>query len=186
MVTTRLLTANDLFRLGPDAPYELIEGELVEVMSPQGRVHGRVLSNLDFFLNQEIRARHAGELLVGDVGFILQRNPDTVLGPDLAYVRADRLDNAGDVFLELAPDLAIEVVSPSNTAPEIARKVQIYLAAGSIEVWVVRPREQEIVVHPGEAPPEILEIGDILETLVFPNFTLQISDVFAQPRAAPK
>jgi Uma2 family endonuclease len=178
MVTTRLLTAEDLYQLGPDAPYELIEGGLVEVMSPQGRVHGRVLANLTHFLNQEIRARHSGELLVGDVGFILARNPDTVLGPDLAYVRTERLANAGDSFLELAPDLAIEVISPSNTSTEIARKTTIYLAAGTIEVWVVRPKEREVTVHRGQGRVEVLHGADKLESPIFPKLSLPINEIF--------
>jgi len=177
MVTTRLLTAEDLFQLGPDAPYELIEGELVEV-SPQGRVHGRAISNLAYFLTNEIRADRSGEILSGDVGFILARVPDTVLAPDIAFVRTARLLDAGDGYLEMAPDLAIEVVSPGNTAAEIARKTAIYLAAGANEVWVVRPREREVAVHRGQSRIELLRGDDILESPLFPNLSLRISEIF--------
>lgn len=177
MVTTRLYTADDLFQLGPDAPYELIEGELIEV-SPQGRIHGRAISNLAFFLTQEIRADQSGELLSGDVGFVLAQKPDTVLAPDIAFVRTERLLNAGDGYLKLAPDLAIEVVSPGNSAAEIARKTAIYLAAGSNEVWVVRPREREVAVHRGHDMVNILKGEDTLESPLFPNLSLPISEIF--------
>jgi Uma2 family endonuclease len=177
MVTTRLYTADDLFQLGPDAPYELIEGELIEV-SPQGRIHGRAISNLAFFLTQEIRVDQSGELLSGDVGFILAQDPDTVLAPDVAFVRMERLLNEGDGYLKLAPDLAIEVVSPGNSVREIARKTAIYLAAGSNEVWVVRPRERDVAVHRPNAAVAILRDKERLESPLFPNLSLPISEIF--------
>lgn len=178
MVTTRLLTADDLYQLGPDAPYILIEGKLVEV-SPQGRVHGRAISNLAFFLTGEIRAGIRGELLSGDVGFILKRSPDTVLAPDIAFVRAERLLDAGDGYLDLAPDLAIEVVSPGNTVTEIARKTSIYLAAGTSEVWVVRPKEREVTVHRGQQGwVADLRSTDKLESPIFPKLSLSVNEIF--------
>ncbi len=177
MVTTRLLSADDLFELGPDAPYELIEGELIEV-SPQGRLHGRVLSKLNSILDNEVVTDDAGELLVGDVGFVLSRNPDTVLAPDLAFVRAERLVGAGDGYLDFAPDLAIEVVSPSNTLSDIARKVQLYLANGSSEVWVVRPREREIIVHCNEASAVIFRDDELLQSSVFPGKHISLGRMF--------
>lgn len=177
MVTTRLLTAEDLYQLGPDAPYELIEGELVEV-SPQGRVHGRAVSNLAFFLTSEIRSGVQGELLTGDIGFILSRSPDTVLAPDISFVRADRLIDEGDGYLELAPDLAIEVLSPSNTAREIERKTAIYLGAGTSEVWVVRPKQRDVTVHHNDGWMEILQGGAHLRTPLFPNLLLPIDEIF--------
>lgn len=177
MVTTRLLTVEDLYQLGPDAPYILVEGALVEA-SPQGRVHGRAISNLAFFLTGEIRAGIPGELLSGDGGFILNRSPDTVLAPDIAFVRAERLMDAGDGYLDLAPDLAIEVVSPGNTAAEIARKTTIYLAAGTIEVWVVRPKEREVTVHRGQGRVEVLRDADKLKSPIFPELSLSINEIF--------
>lgn len=177
MVTTRLFTADELFQLGPDAPYELIEGDLIEV-SPQGRVHGRAVSNLAFFLTSEIRSGVSGELLTGDIGFILARSPDTVLEPDIAFVRAEHLVDAGDGFLELAPDLAIEVVSPSNTASEIARKIAIYLGAGTSEVWVVRPKQRDVTVHHSDGRVEVLRGADRLEGPIFPNLVLPIDQIF--------
>ncbi|MCA9859591.1 MAG: Uma2 family endonuclease [Thermomicrobiales bacterium] len=181
MVTTRSITAAELFQLGPDAPYVLIEGELVEVMSPQGRLHGKVLSRLNSILDTEIVEPGTGELLVGDVGFVLTRNPDTVLAPDLAFVRAERLANAGDGYLELAPDLAIEVVSPGNTLADIARKVELYLVHGSSEVWVVRPRERTIVVHHADTGKTVFRDDETLSSPLFPGKSLALRSVF-RPR----
>lgn len=177
MVSTRPLTADDLFRLGPDAPYELIEGELIEV-SPQGREHGRVLSNLDYLLNHEARTHMLGEVLVGDVGFILARSPDSVLAPDLAFVRSERLVDEGPGYLELAPDLAIEVVSPSNSISEIARKINLYLTSGSSEVWVVRPREQDIVVYSASGDRIVFQGDDLFSSSVIPTLAFHVSQIF--------
>ncbi len=179
MVTTRYTTADELFQLGPDAPYVLIEGELVEEVRPQGRLHGRVLSKLNSILDTKIVDPALGELLVGDVGFLLARNPDTVLAPDLAFVRAERLANAGDGYLPFAPDLAIEVVSPSNTLTEIARKVELYLRHGSSEVWVVRPRERGIVIHRAGVVATIVHDGESIISPLFPGKTIDFSSVFS-------
>ncbi|HET9660299.1 MAG TPA: Uma2 family endonuclease [Thermomicrobiales bacterium] len=178
MVTTRHITAAELFDLGPDAPYELIEGELVEVMSPQGRLHGRILSRFNSILDTEIVEPRTGELLGGDVGFVLAHNPDTVLAPDLAFVRAERLANAGDGYREFAPDLAIEVVLPSNSLAEIARKVELYLRHGSSEVWVVRPRQREIGVHRAGASTTTVRHDDMLTSPLFPGKAIAAGRIF--------
>lgn len=178
MVTTRHITAAKLFQLGPDAPYVLIEGELVEVMSPQGRLHGKVLLKLSSILDTEIVDPEVGELLVGDVGFVLARNPDTVLAPDLAFVRAERLENAGDAYLDFAPDLAIEVVSPSNTLAEIARKVDLYRSHGSSEVWVVRPRERDIIVHRAGVSTTTVRHDEMLTSPLFPGKAIAVGRFF--------
>jgi len=156
----------------------LIEGELVEEVSPQGRLHGKVLSKLSSILDTEVVTPEMGELLVGDVGFVLARNPDTVLAPDLAFVRAERLENAGDAYLDFAPDLAIEVVSPSNTLAEIARKIELYLLHGSSEVWVVRPRQREILVHRADATQAVFRAGETLTTQLFPGKAITLGRVF--------
>ncbi len=178
MVTTRFITAEELFQMGPDAPFVLIEGELVEEMSPQGRLHGKVLLKLGSLLDTEVVDPGMGELLVGDVGFVLARNPDTVLAPDLAFVRAERLANAGDAYLDFAPDLEIEVVSPSNTPAEIARKTKLYLLHGSSEVWVVRPRQRDVVVHRADATETVVRDGETLSSLLFPGKAINLSRIF--------
>ena len=117
-------------------------------------------------------------MLSGDVGFILSRNPDTVLAPDIAFVRAARLANAGDGYLELAPDLAVEIISPGNSSAEIERKISIYFESGSDEVWVVSPRKREVAVHRGQGMVEALRVDDKLESPIFPNLSLRISEIF--------
>ncbi len=90
MVTTRLLTAEDLYQLGPDAPYILVEGELVEVNQPGG-IHGEVAGKISANLGMFILTNKLGKFFTHDAGFVLQQNPDTVFGPDFAFIRQGRL-----------------------------------------------------------------------------------------------
>src|SRR5215204_1954689 len=146
MVTSQLLTANDLWSLGDSGEnVELIDGELVP-MVPPGFDHGMIQIKLGSILLRHVETLSLGKVS-GDAGFVLRRSPDTVLGPDLSFIASDRipLDQTG--FLELAPDLAVEIVSPGNPPGEIERELAIYLQAGVRCIWIVYPRERQVVVH---------------------------------------
>jgi Uma2 family endonuclease len=121
-------------------------------------------------------------IVVFDVLFRFERNPDQALVPDMAFVRADRLPprDAWHRVAEMPPDLVLEVVSPNDTGPEIAEKVAYYLAHGVPLVWVAYPSRREIVVHrPGQGPRP-LGIGDVLDgEEILPSFRLPLADVFA-------
>src|SRR3954470_9248342 len=113
---TNLITAEELFDMGDIGRCELIDGEIVR-MSPAGAKHGIVAMNLGATLRQFVKAKGLGRVFAAETGFKLA--PRRVRAPDVAFVRADRL--AGGVpekFFDGPPDLAIEVVSPSDTWPE--------------------------------------------------------------------
>src|SRR5918912_2237261 len=130
--TTVLYTADDLLRI-PERDgvrYELVNGEL-KTMTPTGGAHGVIVAELTAALIQHVRAHRLGRIFGESTGFVLRRNPDTVRTPDVAFVAADRLPATVPVgYLELAPDLAIGVVSPSDTVAEVGRKVEEYVRAG--------------------------------------------------------
>src|SRR5258705_1679061 len=111
----QLMTAEDLVYTNvPNKRTELVRGRLI-VHEPPGGLHGYVAANLAFRLSQHVDLTGAGAVLVGDVGFTLQRDPDTVRGPDVAFVRKDRLpEPIPTTYLEFAPDLVVEVLSPSD------------------------------------------------------------------------
>src|SRR5919109_1548043 len=137
--TTSLMTAEEAEHLPSDLRWELIDGVLIE-MPPVNASHGGIAVTIALVVGQYIRAHRLGRLYV-EVGFILRRNPDTVRAPDLAFVRADRLPPGGEPrgFWEIAPDLAVEIVSPSNTPAEVQVKIREWIEAGTREVWVVYP-----------------------------------------------
>src|SRR6266851_4026194 len=136
------VTAGDLASLEGDGyRYDLLKGDLIRV-SPAGFRHGRLAAEIARRLgNFLVQHPHLGVVVGAETGFRLSRNPDTVLGPDAAVVRSERLPRpeAQVGFLELAPDLAVEIVSPTDRRTTVSGKVDAYLAAGVRLVWVMEP-----------------------------------------------
>ncbi len=181
MATTRLITAEDLFRMeeGTDR-LELIRGELRR-MPPAGGEHGEIGQDLAGHLWLHVRTYRLGKVYSADTGFVIERGPDTVLAPDIAYIRADRLPpkEARAGFLPIPPDLAVEVLSPSERAGAIAAKVALYLGAGVRLVWLIRPRTRTIEVHHADGTHRILRLSDELDGGdVVPGFQLPVAELF--------
>jgi Uma2 family endonuclease len=178
--TDRLLTAEELYDMPEDdARYELVEGRLV-VSEPAGCEHGEIAVQVGALLLAFVRPRRLGAVMV-DSGYVLARGPDTVRGPDVSFVRADRRParEVAHRFYEGAPDLAVEIVSPSDGAAEVARKVANYLAGGTRAVWVVYPRTRTVVVHPDDGPPRMLGSDDTLDGgAALPGFACPVAEFF--------
>lgn len=180
MVTARLITADDLYQLGPDAPYILVEGALVDV-NPPGGIHGEVAGKLSAYLGIFILTNKLGKFFTNDAGFVLQQNPDTVFGPDLAFIRQGRLTKSPTSYIRTVPDLAVEVVSPSNTRPDVDRKTRIYLDAGVEQVWIVDPFRRELSVRQTDAPIVVLGPDDIIRGYdLLPGFELRVGELFEE------
>jgi Uma2 family endonuclease len=180
MATAKLFTAEDLAEMGPDAPYELDMGELVEV-SPSFGDASAIAVNFAAPLKTFVKRDRLGVVFGADGGFFLTRNPDTVRAPDVAFVRKERIPPGHNLrsFIPVAPDLAVEVLSSSNTPREIERKIAHYFAAGTTLVWIAHPLRQAVeVVRPGQ-DRRLLRIGDVLDGEdVIPGFRLPVADVF--------
>lgn len=179
--TTRLMTAEELLAMPKDAcRYELVKGELI-TMAPVGGDHALVGTDVVMLLGAFVKAHDLGKVFL-EGGFILATDPDTVRGPDVAFVRKGRLP-AGRLpsFIPLAPDLAIEVVSPNDRYTQVAAKVAEYLAAGTRLVVVIDPRALTITKYPARGETTRLSEGDTL-TLddVVPGFECAVSDAFEQ------
>ena len=136
-----LLTAEELICLPTaDRRYELVKGELFE-MPPAGGRHGSVAMRIGSLLDTHVLANQSGYVFAAETGFILRRDPDTVRAPDASFVAKDRLP-MGELptgYVDVAPDLAVEVVSPSDRETEVLDKVEEWLQAGSRLVWVLYP-----------------------------------------------
>jgi Uma2 family endonuclease len=175
------MTAEELWQLpDDDHQYDLIDGVLYR-MAPPGGDHGYLSVELSRRIANFVEPSHAGRTHA-DTGFILSREPaDTVLAPDVAFVRADRIvpPDRHRGFLDQAPDLAIEVRSPGNTRAELARMAAIYLRAGVSLVWLVDPDRRTITVRDAAAGTRILSADDELEGgSVLPGFRLPLSVFF--------
>lgn len=176
------LTADDLLRLPDDEQRsELVRGELRQ-MPPAGGEHGSLVGNLHILVGSFVRGAQLGVTFAAETGFVLRQDPDTVRAPDIAFVRRERLSE-GPIpkgYLPFAPDLAVEVISPSETAEEVQEKVTDYLAAGSRMVWLVYPRSKTIAVHTPEGV-RTLSRGDVLDGGdVLPGFQAAAADIFAE------
>ncbi|HET7076948.1 MAG TPA: Uma2 family endonuclease [Chloroflexia bacterium] len=174
-------TVDDLLNLPDDGfRYELVEGELHK-MPPLGRRHGRIIVNLSTPLDHYVRAQGLGEVYA-EVGYLLAENPDTVLAPDVSFLRQERLAEADPdrPYWVGAPDLAVEVVSPGDRYSEVNEKVARWLAAGTLLVWVIDPRRQQIAVHQAPSTVTNLALADTLDGGdVLPGWTLPVREVFA-------
>lgn len=179
MVTTKLLTAQDLRNLGDRGDnLELIRGELVEVTLPNS-THGSVMTSIALLIGNFVREHRLGRLYTGDVGVVIEHNPDTVLGPDLSFFIADRVPADKPVYFQTPPDLTIEIVSPSNAAREIERKTGMYLEAGVSQVWIVYPAMRQVAVHSPSGAPMTLQADDQLTGGdILPGFSITVSSIF--------
>lgn len=179
--STRLLTVEDLYDLPEDGRrYELVEGYLLSEPLPGPR-HGRVIARIVHLLVDHVDSHQLGEVIAADSGFILARSPDTVRGPDVAFVARERYDAAGDPVTAFpgAPDLAVEVVSPSSRPADVHGKVADYLAAGTKLVWVVDPAAKTVTVYRTLLQPRTLGGEDRLEGEdVLPGFSVAAADCF--------
>jgi Uma2 family endonuclease len=180
-VSAQHITAEQLLRTPRDGfRYELVAGELKK-MSPAGSEHGAIVMNLAYALRKHVVEMELGIVFGAETGFLLSRNPDTVRAPDIAYVRKERIPSEGlpRTFWPGAPDLAVEVVSPSDTVSEIDEKIEAWLSAGCLAVWIVDPRLQTVTVHRSVTDIHTLTVKDALDGgQVVPGFQCPVRDVF--------
>jgi len=179
MVTSQLLTAKDLWNLGDSAgDYELIEGELVP-MAPPGFEHGVIQTRIGSILLRHVEALDLGRVAT-DAGLKLRQEPDTVVAPDIMFLSKTRLPDEPAGYLDFAPDLAIEIVSPSSSPGDIERKLALYLQSGVRLVWIVYPRQRQVIVHtPNDAPRFVNETDEITGGEVLPGLSFKVSEIFA-------
>ena len=177
----KLLTADDLLVLDSKGVQgELIRGVLHETVSAGGE-HGKIVVNFAVGLGNFVKPRRLGTLFASDTGVWLERGPDTVREPDVAFVSAERLPLDARIrgYLELVPDLVVEIVSPSDTRREVEAKALMWLSYGVTLVWVANPETRTIDVRPSGAPVFTLTEDGVLDGgTVLPGFTLPVREVF--------
>lgn len=181
MTTIQTITADELLQRPDDGfRYELVKGELVK-MAPAGSEHGKLAMRVGWRLAQHVESQNLGNVYAAETGFQLASNPDTVRAPDVAFVRQERVAEAGEVrgFWPGAPDLAVEVVSPGDTYAEVEDKVLDWLDAGTLMVAVVNPRQRTVTIYRSRADIVILTRDDLLDgNNVVPGWILPIRELF--------
>lgn len=167
------LPEEDAFRV------ELSRGRVVREPRP-GAEHGWLAARLFRAIDGYVEEHGLGAVAI-ETGFLLSRRPATVRGPDVAFISKDHLPPEGipTGFWPLAPELAVEVLSPSNIAAEIQEKVLEYLEAGTRLVWVVDPRSSTVTVWHPPRQARVLREGETLDgSDVLPGFELEVVDIF--------
>lgn len=180
-IAEKLMTAEEFWKLPErETKLELVRGRVIETMPPGG-LHGRIASKLLTRLENWASLNGTGETGM-ESGFSLALEPDTTRSPDAFFVRADRVQEAGgtpEAYWKIPPDLAVEVISPSESAEDIQAKVRDYLLAGTPLVWVVYPRTREIVEHTPDGLARTRTEKDTLENAdVLPGFSCVVCELF--------
>lgn len=181
------LTAELLLTLPDDGmDRELVNGQLRErPMTRRNRFHTRAVAELTYQLKawQVEHAPQSAEVHSGEVGCILRRNPDTAVGIDVAVFSTEvtSRQTSETSMIEVAPMLAIEVLSPFDKIEDIHGKVDLYLDAGTSLVWIVDPYFQTVQVHRRNAAPETFNCEEAVEGgEVLPGLKLAVADVFGR------
>lgn len=173
-------TAEELLLLPDGMHGEIVRGVFVP-MSPTHSPHGSVTGRVSYAVMEYVYPRGAGEVFAAETCFRLARRPDTVRCPDVGFVTADRLPlGVQSGVFEGAPDLAVEVLSPSNSYNEMSRKTAEYLRAGGRQVWIVDPDARTVTTHTAGGLPRFLEGDDVLEGGdLLPGFSAPVAQFFA-------
>ncbi|OHB68760.1 MAG: hypothetical protein A2V70_01880, partial [Planctomycetes bacterium RBG_13_63_9] len=177
----KLVSAEELWRMPEPADglrYEIFEGELIQ-MTPAGGRHGGITLAVGKVLLTFVGEKGLGHVVSNDTGVFMEKDPDTVLAPDLAYWSRQRLAELPEGFVEVPPDLAVEVISPGDWQSYVHRKVLHYLDHGVALVWVVDPKTRTVTVYRSRQDVRILaETEEITGADVLPGFSCSVGEFF--------
>ena len=180
--TEALMTGEELLASGYSALCELVEGRIVP-MSPTGLRHGDYESNFDVALKTFVKSRRLGKVLVGEVGLYTHRNPDTVRAADVAFISNERLarqSKAGD-YLEVAPELIVEILSPDDRWSDVTQKLREYFAVDVRLVWVADPEARVIYAYRSLTDVREFNLADtIMGDDVLPEFSVPVASLFEE------
>jgi len=176
---TELITGEALLAMGDIGPCELIDGRIVP-MSLTGDGHGYIEFNLGAELRQFVRKHKLGRIMGGEIGIYIRRNPDQIRGADIVLISKEKLPELTGKFLEVAPELVVEVMSPNDVWEEVRRKLADYFSIGVEQVWVVEPRNRKGLIYRSNTDIEEFGEGDtLLGDGILAGFQLEISTFFA-------
>jgi Uma2 family endonuclease len=178
-VGEKLITADELFKMGTEVRTELVKGVLRE-MNPTGWSHGNIASEIHLKLGPFVRDHGLGQTVIAEAGFRIESNPDTVRAPDVAFVCADRVPTGfHGKFFEGAPDLAVEVVSPTDRLTDVMEKVELWLRCGTQTVWLVDPiRKSASVFKVADGQVQSCNVEVLVDQDLLPGFELPVSELW--------
>jgi Uma2 family endonuclease len=147
---------------------------------PTGHPHGFIESMIAFFLNLFIREQKLGRVLTGEVGIYTKRNPDQIRAADVAFISHERLAQAQETgFLDVAPELIVEIMSPANTWMEAQEKLAEYFAIDVKMVWIVDPQLEQVHIYRSPEQMRLLRKQDTLTGEdILPGFSVALTEIF--------
>jgi Uma2 family endonuclease len=162
--------------------FELVRGEVIELPAPT-KPHGFICGNVVRILGNFVFQQGKGYLTSNDSGVLLEKGPDTVRGPDVAYYEdATTFAELHPKYGEVPPRLAVEVLSPNDRAAKLLRKINDYLRCGVGLVWVIDPESRTVTVHrPGQSQVEFAENQELTGEDVLSGFRCRVADFFLLP-----
>ena len=169
------MTAEELMQLDGPNRHELIKGELLTMPPPQFE-HGRVVANLTILLGPHVKANNLG-YICAETGYKLETNPDTVLGPVVSFVSRERAGNVPQGYYSGTPDVAVEVLSPSDRRSRVEWKTDLWLSLGARSVWVVNPKLRTVEVVRASGRKLFHESDELVDDTV-PGFHVAVSEIF--------
>jgi len=176
----RLLTSEELPTAAGDTPGELVRGEFIE-MTPTGGPHAEVEANIAYELNRFVKGKGLGKVLCGEIGIITERGPDTVRGADVAFISTERLGqraSAGSGYLDVAPELVVEIVSPNDRWSHIQEKLTEYFAIRVQVVWLVDPKRRQLTLYRSLTDAELLGASAMLSGGdILPGFEIAVAEL---------
>ena len=178
--TETLLTGEKALALGDIGPYELIEGRIV-YMSPTGVRHGDYEGNFYEHLKAFVRQHKLGKVVVGEVGVYIRRNPDTVRGVDVAFISTERYAQRQQTsgFLDVAPELIVEILSPDDRWNEVKQKLKEYFSIGVKVVWVADPADKTVTAYHSLTDMREFTLADALtDDDVLAGFSVSVAELF--------
>ena len=177
----RLVTGEELIAMDDIGLCELIDGRIVR-MNPAGLSHAVLVSNLVAALAVFARPRKLGQVLSGEVGIYTRRNPDSVRAADIAFVSRARLAGlTAKGYLTVAPEIIVEVISPTDRWQDVRQKLEEYFAIGVQRVWIVEPDKRTVLVYAASADVRAYRKGDtLIGEGVLEGLALPVSDLFEE------
>jgi Uma2 family endonuclease len=179
LTETKLISGDELAQTGNLGPCELIEGRIV-TMAPTGYEHGDYEGNLYYALRSFINTHKLGRVQVGEVGIYTRRNPDTVRAADVLYISNERYAQKQSAsYLDVAPELVVEILSPHDAWSEVTQKLREYFGIGVQLVWIVDPSARMVYAYRSMTEiREFTEHDDLPGDEVLPGFSVKVAELF--------
>ena len=176
----KILTGEELALIPGLGRSELVAGRIVTRI-PATWKHGDLVSELDWHLRSFVKKHGSGKVLTGEVGIYVRRDPDSIRGADVVFISSERIAQiTSESYLDVAPELVVEVISPGNTWQEMRDKIEEYFAIGVAWVWIVELERRQVLVYRSPTEMTALSEPDTLKGEgVLTGFSLPLAELFA-------